>query len=262
MRVTRCSFRCTGSRRGFTLIELMVVLGIIMLMMALAIPAIKKFSDGQRLSQSGRILQSAFNEARRAAITQREKQYLIFYRDVPEGVDEVRYGVRRYRDRFGYEGDGQLLLPGVQFDQDPNATGLLTGTGFVMVGRLRALGVPLFDGLPEETNATLLFGTTRQPDLNAGAGWVEFRRDGTIDMDNSPLMSPQSPPTGGPAVGLFDLNTLLDVVPDSIADDVDLSLRETGDYDVNERCFIDIDPNTGRVRFRVVKVEGGGTTTG
>lgn len=247
----------TSGRRGFTLLELMVVVGIIMLMTALAIPGIKKFMDGQRLQQSGRIIQSAFNEARRAAITQRERNYLVFFRQEDPDTGQVLHGVRRYRERQGYEGDAQYLLPNVEFEIDPNHTPVPAGA----VGRLRVLGVPLFEGQPADNDATLFQGQRRPDTSDNGVGWVEFRKDGTINVENGAIRGRQkNAPTSGPAAGLFDLNVLLDVVPDSTANEVDLNIREGGDFDVNKRCFIDIDPNTGRVRFRVVRVDAGGGT--
>ena len=62
-------------------------------------------------------MQSAFNEARRAAITQRSKNYLVFFRQPDDSrPDEYVYGMRRYRERVGYEGEAHFLLPGVMFD--------------------------------------------------------------------------------------------------------------------------------------------------
>ncbi len=39
--------RMRNRRRGFTLMEMLVVVGIIIIMTALALPAISKFLDGQ-----------------------------------------------------------------------------------------------------------------------------------------------------------------------------------------------------------------------
>jgi type II secretory pathway pseudopilin PulG len=171
--------------RGFTLIELLVVVGIIIVMTAMSIPAVKKFMDGQRLSQSGRILQSAFNEARRAAITQRTRQYLVFYRET-DANQQLLYGVVRYRERFGYEGDAHKLLPHVEVDMsttypaaDPRA-GLATG-----------LNVTVFNGIPPQNHATYFQGVQLRPNLTS-AGWIQFNRDGTITLA-SPL-NPNLPP--------------------------------------------------------------------
>ncbi|RMG14287.1 MAG: hypothetical protein D6731_10535 [Planctomycetota bacterium] len=254
-------------RRSFTLMELLVVIGIIVILTALSVPAITKFLRGQSLTQSGRIVQSAFNEARRAAITQRAKNYLVFFRQPDDArPGEYLYGMIRYREKKGYEGEAHFLLPGVQFDIDESTTAGGAASG--IVGQLMASHITVFDGIPPE-NSGSPFTSGFVPVTPTGRlTWVEFQRDGTIALKGD-TVNPQLPIVNGE--NLFDRNVDIQVGEttfDTLRNQVDINLRESGGGpNVDKRCFIDIDENTGRVRFRVLQIHPdgdatGGTTTG
>jgi len=250
--MTRCTPRVVR-RRGFTLIELLVVVGIIIVMTALSIPAISKFLDGQSLTQGGRIVQSAFNEARRAAITQRSRNYLVFFRQEDAArPGEFRYGMRRFRERVGYEGEQQLILPGTMFEMgDGSSTSPSPAPAELRIaGMAKTLQIPIFENLPAEDDANVF--PNRRPNTRDVA-WIEFLRDGTIKYKGGPNNPTDNPPD--PEV--FDRNTVRDWAQDQfdgLADTVDLSIRESGDHEVDRRCLIDIDQNTGRLNFRVLQV--------
>ncbi len=65
-------------KNGFTLVEMLVVIAIIILISVSAIPAITPFLKGQRLSKGARIVQAAALAARTMAINSRKTRWLVF----------------------------------------------------------------------------------------------------------------------------------------------------------------------------------------
>ncbi|MGR3173352.1 MAG: pilus assembly FimT family protein [Candidatus Scalindua sp.] len=63
---------------GFTLVEMLVVIAIIVMVSAVTIPAITPFLKGQRLNKGARIVQAQALAARVMAINSREKRRLVF----------------------------------------------------------------------------------------------------------------------------------------------------------------------------------------
>jgi prepilin-type N-terminal cleavage/methylation domain-containing protein len=65
-------------KNGFTLVEMLVVISIIILISVSAIPAITPFLKGQRLSKGARIVQAQALAARVMAINSRKTRWLVF----------------------------------------------------------------------------------------------------------------------------------------------------------------------------------------
>ncbi len=65
-------------KNGFTLVEMLVVIAIIILISVSAIPAITPFLKGQRLNKGARIVQAQALAARVMAINSREIRRLVF----------------------------------------------------------------------------------------------------------------------------------------------------------------------------------------
>ena len=66
------------NKNGFTLVEMLVVIAIIILISVSAIPAITPFLKGQRLSKGARIVQASALAARTMAINSRKTRWLVF----------------------------------------------------------------------------------------------------------------------------------------------------------------------------------------
>lgn len=66
------------SQRGFTLVEMLVVLAIISLMLAVAAPSFKNFSDKQKLQTAGDAMRSLAHYARDTAMADGEPYMIVF----------------------------------------------------------------------------------------------------------------------------------------------------------------------------------------
>jgi prepilin-type N-terminal cleavage/methylation domain-containing protein len=66
------------NKNGFTLVEMLVVIAIIILVSVVAVPAITPFLKGQRLNKGARIVQASALAARTMAINSRQTCVLVF----------------------------------------------------------------------------------------------------------------------------------------------------------------------------------------
>jgi prepilin-type N-terminal cleavage/methylation domain-containing protein len=66
------------NKNGFTLVEMLVVIAIIILVSVVAVPAITPFLKGQRLNKGARIVQAQAMAARVMAINSRKNRRLVF----------------------------------------------------------------------------------------------------------------------------------------------------------------------------------------
>jgi len=99
---------------GFTLIEIVVVVSIIVIVMGFSAPAFIKMFQNRRLEGAGTLIGSAINEARNDAVTKKQVHRIVFLRDgfrvyrEPKGADKGGFeaGIRAYDpDRSGIEYD-------------------------------------------------------------------------------------------------------------------------------------------------------------
>ncbi len=66
------------NKKGFTLVEMLVVIGIIILVSVVTVPLITPFLKAQRLSKGARIVQASALVARTMAINSRRTRQLVF----------------------------------------------------------------------------------------------------------------------------------------------------------------------------------------
>jgi prepilin-type N-terminal cleavage/methylation domain-containing protein len=98
-----------NKKNGFTLVEMLVVIAIIILISVSAIPAITPFLKGQRLNKGARIVQAQAMAARVMAINSRRTRWLVF--------DSINYKLS-IRDETGLTvlGKEEFLPSTIEFD--------------------------------------------------------------------------------------------------------------------------------------------------
>lgn len=107
-------------KRAFTLIELMVVVGLIGLIMMFAIPAFQGADQGGRVRAAVFQLNTTINLARQTAITSRQNVHILFPTNAATAstdlslVPYASYAV--YGERDHYLGEWRKLPSGVVFD--------------------------------------------------------------------------------------------------------------------------------------------------
>jgi prepilin-type N-terminal cleavage/methylation domain-containing protein len=112
--------------QGFTLLELLVVVGLIGLLTMFAVPAFNALGQGQKLRSAAFQLNTALSLARQQAITTRQDVYVLFpddeaslYRSPNQAhVEKAFRGYAIYGERDGYLSDWTVLPPGVVFDPE------------------------------------------------------------------------------------------------------------------------------------------------
>lgn len=122
----KCGILNSGVRfhQGFTLIELLVVISIIVVLVALAAPALKNVVQPTQLSAAGQMLNDQFNLARQESLTRNRQVEIRFYKLPATGLPGTEYrAVRLYlMDEYGKTAEalGKMvsLPPGIYIIDD------------------------------------------------------------------------------------------------------------------------------------------------
>ena len=252
--------RKTAEPLGFTLTELLVVIGILILLTMTAVPAIQAFRRGQRLDQSARLIQAALADARRLAVTKHARHVVVLYSyqdtaSEKEGtVESVRHALRVYCEPVGdpswtkgyfpggYVGTPVILPAGIRFSQERMSFAQIYG--------------PVADPskpLPVEHD---YFKKAQQSRA------IAFRRDGTFDYDST-LDEPAVNPLAGR--NIYQADEGIYQVPEGCKADVVLVEVTQAGVTTSEvrvkgkarRGLVDLQPATGRATPIVVDVGSG-----
>jgi prepilin-type N-terminal cleavage/methylation domain-containing protein len=209
-----CRARSTLSE-GFTLIEVVVAIGIIVLVMGFSAPSFAKMFKNKNLENAGTLIASAVNEVRNDAVTTKQAHRIVFLRD----------GLRIYREPKGIDKGGfvESLRP-----YDPQRNGITYDLGFA--GKPAAeiptdLAMILDD--PENPPPSDTWQVTDR-DIS-----IRFLPDGTVDFGEYE------------DIPSFQFNA----VP---AEAADITFFRVSDQ--KQRGYLDIRP-TGRTAFKIEEVE-------
>lgn len=83
---------------GFTLIEMMVAVGIIMIAFGFMVPTLNSFTQDRKVSSAGTMITTLLNSARNEAVTKKSPYGVVFY----------QRGMRLYSFEGEIDGDGRL----------------------------------------------------------------------------------------------------------------------------------------------------------
>lgn len=168
MRSQLQAFACLNSKSGFTLVELLAVVAIIVALMALTIPAISPATKGVEITQSGSILAGELQAARLEAISRNRPVEVRFYENqAGDAYDRVGFLIIRddmafttFRSEFDLPDN--LIIPKFAGAQDL---------------------VPLLDSTADGITS----GTEERPNGTAN-NYVafRFRPDGSTTLDPDP----------------------------------------------------------------------------
>jgi len=121
-------------RRGFTLTEILIVIGLIVLVISLAVPAFNAMTGGRSIDAASNQLSAMLGRARMEAIGLQEPRGLLFYRDP---------ATQRVAARLVRTGDATVIgMNMVSLDLVPNADPMFlpVGVGLQVVGDVRKAG--------------------------------------------------------------------------------------------------------------------------
>lgn len=229
-----------------------------MLLMAAAIPAISAFRRGQKLEHGQRMVISALNDARRAAITRHARHVVVLfeYEERPGEVDTIRHALRIYQEPTGVP-KGPGIPPSVSAGYWPGgyqgeALRLPAGTRFKKDRMEVRVQLSTEDG--PDKDAPIFARKLKGQGRNADA--IAFRRDGSVE--DRPDATATDVSTG---INVYLPDEGCYQVPDIYRADIALYESSPSGDEIktrgkSRRALIDLNGATGRSIGRVFDIGG------
>jgi prepilin-type N-terminal cleavage/methylation domain-containing protein len=158
---------------GFTLVEMMVVIAIVAVMSAMAVPALSSYTSNQRLQESARLAETVIARARGDAVRTGNIHLVFFSTDALGAplIDESGATVQMLVVDDGRPGSAnQNCL----IDANEAGQGFVAETGVTLGATYATVKVPEDTGL-----GAFATGFTFQDAGGGAASWLMFRPDGT-----------------------------------------------------------------------------------
>jgi len=201
--------RQRSGSRGFTLLELLIVIAVMAILLAISIPAFQGFGRGSRAKTALFQLSTTLNLARQMAITTRQNVHIMFpdsaltYNATNAQYAFSAYAV--YSQRDGYVGGWRKLPAGVVFHDMYRPTGDTSATqpfNIFLQSATYEKSIP-FD-LPSSVAQPVLCMTFRADGVLDHAGInrkAVYITEGFLNYSNNSV----SPPTFKPGTTIFGL---------------------------------------------------------
>lgn len=217
-------FKSPTLEAGFTLIEMVVVVAVIMIALGLLVPNLAAAYNNRRLSHAGDVIVRNLNLARNNAITEKRAWYVVFFRNTLQLA-------RENRDT----GDIDFVESPQRFEG--NDTDMVSYRLMFAGGdegfRPQEIPVKAHDTskLTEGELSEIKDGDETDAKLRGGDVFIVFRPDGSVDFGRNTDVATQSFQDGEKA---------------------DIQIRQNGMRD--RQGWIDIRP-TGRPKFKLQEVD-------
>lgn len=179
-----------SKRSAFTLVELLVVIGIMATLLVLVVPSFTGLGRGQSMRSAVAQLRSTLSLARQWSITRNENTYVIFPSTGNYNpARNVTLALRSYAvwaEKSGYISEWRYLPPGVIFDSTEMATNnLFNGT----TDRVFPVSFPS-NGSPVSTRYCIAFTPNGRLNQTGGRTLQVYLREGWVNVNTNTGYAP------------------------------------------------------------------------